>query len=174
MVLKTKRDRDGNITKRKARWVVKGFKQRYRKDYEQTFTGVCKSVTWKLAIALAALFDLEIEQIDAVRAFLNSEADTDIYVKLPLNQKDDQGKPMTNTVCKLLKALYSLKQAPRLWQKKLSNALKELGFKPYTSDQCVYINQKTGILIITYVDDMLVLGKNAGKIKELKRAIVLR
>ena len=79
---------------------------------------------------------------------------------------------MINIVCKLLKALYSLKQAPRLQQKKLSNVLKELGFEPYTSDQCVYINQKTGILIITYVNDILVLGKNARKIKELKRAIV--
>jgi hypothetical protein len=45
LVLRTKRDRDGKILKYKARWVVKGFKQRYSKDYDQTFTGVCKSVT---------------------------------------------------------------------------------------------------------------------------------
>jgi hypothetical protein len=83
LVLKTKRDRDSNITKQKARFVVKGYKQRYGCDYNQTFTGVCKSVTWKLAIALAALFDLEIKQMDTVQAFLNSEANTDIYIELP-------------------------------------------------------------------------------------------
>ena len=44
---------------------------------------MCKNVTWKLAIALVALFDLEIEQMDVVGAFLNSEADTDIYVVVP-------------------------------------------------------------------------------------------
>ena len=83
LVLRTKRDQDSKITKRKARWVVKGFKQQYRKNYEQTFAGVCKSATWKLAIALAALFGLEIEQMDAVGAFLNSKADSDIYVEMP-------------------------------------------------------------------------------------------
>src|SRR5437016_5512251 len=83
LVLKTKRDRDGKILKRKARWVVKGFRQQYGKDFDQTYAGVCKNVTWKLAIALAVLFDLEIEQMDAIGAFLNSEADTDIYVEVP-------------------------------------------------------------------------------------------
>jgi hypothetical protein len=45
LVLKTKRDRDGNIIKQKARFVVKGYEQRYRRDYNQTFAGVYKSVT---------------------------------------------------------------------------------------------------------------------------------
>ena len=40
---------------------------------------------WKLAIALAVLFDLEIKQMDAIGAFLNSEADTDIYVEVLLD-----------------------------------------------------------------------------------------
>jgi hypothetical protein len=83
LILKTKRDRDGKILKRKARWVVKGFRQKYGKDFDQTFASVCKNVTYKLAVALAALFDLKIEQIDVIRAFLNSLADTDIYVEVP-------------------------------------------------------------------------------------------
>src|SRR6202021_354505 len=167
LVLRTKRDQDSKITKRKARWVVKGFEQQYGKDYEQTFAGVCKSATWKLAIALAALFGLEIEQMDAVGAFLNSEADSDIYVEMPPDWKDEKGNMPDSYKwgCKLLKALYGLKQAPRLWQKKLAKALAELGFKPCTSDQCVYINKDTGILIITHVDDMLILGKGKREIK---------
>jgi hypothetical protein len=51
LVLRTKRDRDGKILRHKARWVVKGYEQRYGKDYEQTFAGVCKSATWKIAVA---------------------------------------------------------------------------------------------------------------------------
>jgi hypothetical protein len=74
----------------------------------------------------------------------------------------------------LLKALYRLKQAPRLWQKKLRLALEELGFQPYTSDQCVYFNKETGILIVTYVDDMLIIGKDKGKIKTLKRDLATK
>ena len=33
LVLRKKRDKDGNILKYKARWVVRGFKQQYSKDY---------------------------------------------------------------------------------------------------------------------------------------------
>jgi hypothetical protein len=51
---------------------------------------VCKSVTWKVAVVLAALFDLEIKQMDAMRAFLNSEADTEIYVEVPLGWKEGE------------------------------------------------------------------------------------
>jgi hypothetical protein len=137
---------------------------------------VCKSVTWKLAVALAALFDLEIEQMDAMRAFLNSEADTEIYVEVPPGWKEGETllKDIPEWACKLLKALYGLKQAPRLWQKKLRSALEELGFQPCTSDQCVYFNRKTGILIVTYVDDMLIIGKDKGKIKTLKRDLATK
>jgi hypothetical protein len=42
LVLKTKRDKDGKILKRKARWVVKGFRQQYRTDFIQTFAGVAR------------------------------------------------------------------------------------------------------------------------------------
>ena len=80
---------------------------------------MCKNVTWKLAIALAVLFDLEIEQMDAIGAFLNSEADTDIYVEVPpyWEVEGEVLKDAPEWVCKLLKALYGLKQAPRLWKR---------------------------------------------------------
>ena len=45
LVFKTKRDKDGDIFKYKVRWVVRGFKQVYKKDYDQTFAGVCISAT---------------------------------------------------------------------------------------------------------------------------------
>jgi hypothetical protein len=137
---------------------------------------VCKSVTWKLAVALAALFDLEIEQMDVVGAFLNSMADTDIYVEVPPDWEinEETLKDAPEWACKLLKALYGLKQAPRLWQKELASALQQLGFKACTSDQCVYINKSTGILIVTYVDDMLIIGKDKAKIKALKKSLTRR
>ena len=163
LVLKTKRDRNGNILKYKARWVVKGFEQQYSKDYDQTFVGVYKSATQKLVIALIAFFDLEVEQIDAVQAFLNSQPDVDIYIELPPNWETIDlsiAKDTPEQVYLLLRALYRLKQAPRLWQKKLASVLKQLGFEPCLSNYCVYYNKETGILIVTYVDDMLIVGKS--------------
>ena len=46
------------------------------------FVGVYKNIIWRLVITLIALFDLEIEQIDIVRVFLNLIANRDIYIKV--------------------------------------------------------------------------------------------
>ena len=77
------------------------------------FIGVYKNITQRLAIALIALFDLEIKQIDIVRAFLNLIANRDIYIKVLPNQEVNREilKNALEQVYKLLKALYSLKQA---------------------------------------------------------------
>lgn len=112
--------------------------------------------------------------MDAVQAFLNSQTDVDIYMELPPNWKTiDQtvAKNAPDWVCVLLRALYGLKQVPRLWQKKLAHALNQLGFEPCLSDYGVYYNKKTGILIVTYVDDMLIFGKEMGQIKLLKEGL---
>ena len=47
--------------------------------------GVYKNTIWKLAVTLIALFNLEIKQIDIVKAFLNLIADTDIYIEILSN-----------------------------------------------------------------------------------------
>ena len=188
MVLRTKRGKDNEIIKYKARWVVKGFRQIEGVNFDQTYAGVCKNTTWKLAIALAAKLDLEIHQMDVVGAFLNADADTDIFVQVPPDWNDfradlanvdkSQSKvEMTEPLdwcCKLLKALYGLKQAPRLWQKNLSNALRQLDFEYCASDQCAYINKRTQILIITYVDDMLIIGPDIAEVKVLKTKLANR
>ena len=63
---------------------------------------------------MAALYDLEVEQYDVETAFLNSDADSDIYVKAPLGWKEN-GRVLIDDECmKLIKALYGLKQSPRL------------------------------------------------------------
>jgi hypothetical protein len=54
----------------------------------------------------------------------------------------------------------------------LASALQQLGFEACTSDQCVYINKKTRILIVTYVDDMLIIGKDIAKVKILKKKLI--
>ncbi|KAI0995909.1 Copia protein, partial [Podosphaera aphanis] len=171
LVLKTKRGKEGEILKHKARWVVRGFEQEYGRDYTQTYAGVCRNTTWKIAIALAAKFDLEIEQMDAVTAFLNSDADNDIYVEVPPGWIEPGISSNFSFVCKLEKALYGLKQAPRLWQKHLRSCLAEVGFEPLASDHCLYLNKQTKIIIVTYVDDFLIIGKNIGLINSLKEKL---
>ncbi len=50
--------------------------------------------------------------------------------------------------------------------------LQQLGFKACTSDQYIYINKSTGILIVTYINDILIIGKDKAKIKALKKNLI--
>lgn len=72
-VYKIKRDEKGEITQYKARWVVKGYEQVYRTNYNQTYARVAKTATLKAIFAIAAIGDMEIQQMDAVAAFLNGD-----------------------------------------------------------------------------------------------------
>ena len=47
-VFKLKRGIDGNITRFKARWVVKGYLKQYGIDYDQTFAAVVKPMAFRI------------------------------------------------------------------------------------------------------------------------------
>ncbi len=165
-IYKVKRDKDGNVARHKARWVVKGYEQCFGIDYDQTFAGVAKNSAWKVALSLAAHLDLEVEQMDVITAFLQGDIDEVVHVELPHSYED--GK-----VCRLHRALYGLKQSPRLWQQKLRTTLNKLGYHPLPHDNCIYVTKErlSGIIIVTYVDDFLLLGRDAQKIKALKETL---
>ncbi|GJP79488.1 hypothetical protein CLOP_g10643 [Closterium sp. NIES-67] len=63
-------------------------------------------------------------------------------------------------VCQLLKSLYGIKQAPRLWQQYLHCILTDMGFAQLPHDQGMYCPSRSGdyVLLIIYVDDLLYIG----------------
>ena len=68
----------------------------------------------------------------------------------------------------LKKALYRLKQSPRVWQTKLQDLLKDLGYQPLTSNSAVYINPKERLFVITFVNNYIIIGPDKKNIKALK------
>ena len=90
LVFKTKRDKDSNILKYKARQVIQGFRQQYNKDFDQTYAGVYKSTLQKIILVFVALYDLEIEQINTIAAFLNGDIDGKVYIELLYSQIVDR------------------------------------------------------------------------------------
>src|SRR5579871_854038 len=163
-VYKIKRDSQGNVARYKARWVVKGYEQKYGVDYDETFAGVAKAMALKVLWAFTAQYDLEVEQMDAITAFVQSEVSNEIFVEQPSGFEAEGGPK----VCRLKRALYGLKRSARLWQEKLSRVLQSLGYFPVSADHCIYRNAKTGIIIATYVDDFLIFGPSKDQISELK------
>ncbi|CDF39894.1 unnamed protein product [Chondrus crispus] len=162
-------DANGNIVESaKARLVARGFQQVQGLDYTETYAPVIKFTTIRLLLALVAHYDLELHQMDVVTAFLNGDLDEDIYMEQPEGCID---KSKSDHVCKLLKALYDLKQAHRQWHAKVNDFLiGELGFETSRSDPCLFIKRigNTIMLIALYVDDLLLAGSDIDAIKWMK------
>lgn len=115
-----KRDVNRKVARFKARWIVKGYLQQFGVDFDQTFAAVIKPMAFKVLFTIATFFNLDINQIDIKIAFLYDFIDQLMYVEIP---KGIKSKNNRNIVCKLLKALYSLKQSPQLWYERLSTFL---------------------------------------------------
>ena len=73
-------------------------------------------------------------------------------------------------VCRLKKAIYSLKQAPWAWHSKITQYLHRVGFKMSKSNNCLYVRRDSGslIVIILYVDDLVIGGEHLVDINKVK------
>lgn len=94
----------------KARLVVKGFDQEKGIDFNKIFSPVVKMTTIQIVLGVAAVWDLELEQLDVKTAFLHGDVEEELYMEQP------QGfvkKGHEHLYCRLNRSLYGLKQAPR-------------------------------------------------------------
>ena len=106
-IFKRKMKADGTIEKYKARLVIKGYRQREGLDYFDTYSPVTRITSIRMILAIAALRNLEIHQMDVKTAFLNRDLDEEIYMEQP---KGFSSPGQEKKVCKLVKSLYGLKQ----------------------------------------------------------------
>ncbi|CAA7018700.1 unnamed protein product [Microthlaspi erraticum] len=143
----------------KARWIARGFTQKYGIDYAETFSPVVKSITIRVVLQLAVSCGWTIKQLDVNNAFLHGTLTEEVYVTQPPGFVD---KDRPNHVCRLRKALYGLKQAPRAWYQELRGFLLQLGFQNSVADTSVFVYIKGTDLVYTlvYVDDIVITGSN--------------
>lgn len=169
-VFKTKLDADGNVSKYKARLVIKGYEQKFGVDYTEVYAPVVRLTTIRYLLGIAAKHNLFIEQLDAVCAFLQGDIDVELYMSQPPHYEDGSVQ-----VCKLNKSIYGLKQASRAWNKKLDSYLFEIGFKKSELDPCVYYAHcdNNNILFLTvFVDDILLFYNNENLASKIKKKII--
>jgi hypothetical protein len=159
-VFKIKRKADGSVERFKARLVAKGFDQQNGVDYKETFSHEIKPSTIIIIVALAVHFDWEIRQLDVSNAFLRGSLGEKVYMEQPQGFID---KTTPDFVCRLHKAIYGLKEAPRAWFTRLSTSLLDLGFKASLVDPSlfIYICGKVQIYMLVYVDDLIITGTHS-------------
>jgi hypothetical protein len=144
----------GVIERFKARLVARGFSQQHGVDYEETYSPVMKYKTLRLLLAIVAAYDLELELMDVVTAYLNAALKETVFMQQP--EGFVQGTP-GQLVWRLLKAIYGLKQAGREWNILLDGFVRSLGFVRCVFDTCLYtkLSRTRRIFYLSvYVDDI--------------------
>jgi len=114
-------------------------------------------------MAIVAIFDLNAEQWDVTNAFVQGQLDEVVYTEL-LDGFKEAGLCLL-----LLWPLYGLRRSPRLWQKDLSEKLKDLGLV-CIEGMCIFTNDY--ITVLFFVDDIIPIyhPKNQQKFDEFKEA----
>ena len=109
-------------------------------------------------LALSCHKNFKVYQMDVKSAFFNGKIEEEVYIEqlegFLLSKNIDY-------ICKLKKALYSLKQAPRAWFSRLDNYLKQHGFKRGVTESNLYlkIEDENMVNFVVYVDD-IIFGSN--------------
>jgi histone deacetylase 1/2 len=135
---------DDTIDRYKARLLAKGFKQRHGIDYEETFSPVVNLATIRLVLNIVVSRGWSLRQLDVKNAFLHGILEEEVYMKQPPSFEH----PHTpHFMCKLDKAIYGLKKAPRAWFARLSIKLTALGFVPSKADTSLFLYDKPGVTV---------------------------
>jgi hypothetical protein len=138
--------------------MAQGFEQVEGWDYQETYTAVARADSYRLITAVAVIYNWIIENVNIKTAFLNSNINCNIYIKLPDRQIDQ-----------LLKSLYSLKQALKIWYNTLNAVLSDMGFITLLTDASVYIQSSThysnrttyiapDLILSIHIDDIYIAG----------------
>ena len=95
--------------------------------------------------------------MDVKTMFLNGIIEEEVYIEQP------EGFKIFNSeshVCRLERALYWLKQAPRAWYTQIDNYFTGLGFTKSEADENLYQIVVEGklLIIVLYVDDLILTG----------------
>ena len=151
-----KRNKNGVLTRFKARLCAQGFSQVPYLDYHLTYSHTIRYETLRTLFAVASLLGLKLTGTDIKTAYLHGMLKEVIFMKQPpLFEK--YGPNGEELVCRLIRSIYGLKQSGACWEIRLAQALIKYGFKNCLNDPCLWKvkNSKGYALVAVYVDDLV-------------------
>ena len=148
----------------RARLVALGYSQIPGVDYTDNFAPAAHDVSFRIALARMMMEKVDSLVMDVETAFLYGDIDEEIFMKSPVGMEDILLGSSTEDCYQLLKGIDGLCQAARQFWKNVMDIMKKgpFGFTVSPADSCMLFKEnELGIcIIIMYVDDMLIIGKN--------------
>ena len=136
-VLTVKVDKNGFFSKFKARWVCRGFQDKFAWD-QQTDSPTATRYGFRLVAQCAANHYWDLFHLDLKTAFLQGEhynlSSRSVVLQLP---PDIGLPPWMVGLC--LRPVYGLNDAPRRWWNRLDKFLRSVGLEPTRADRCTYV-----------------------------------
>ena len=81
---------------------------------------------------MLGMIPIQMNVVDTYLESALSQIEQPIYMRIPQGCIVREG-----LVCKILKSLYGLKQAGRLWNKMITEFFREIGFIPTNTNSCI-------------------------------------
>jgi hypothetical protein len=141
----------------KYRIVVLGNLDYHNWSKESTAAPVMSQLELRLLTSLATFHRRVLKNCDVKQAFIQSSLPSDevYYVKPPVGCHHSP----PGTYWRLLRSLYDLRRAPKLWFEKLCNHLKGMGLKNSETSDCLFvgnlIEDGPPIYVGVYVDEII-------------------
>lgn len=115
----------------------------------------------RLLLAYVSTTSCELVAFDIKTAFLHGDIDCEKYISLPPGISGNRQEK----VCKLNKALYGLRTAPKCWFRIPDKYSQSVGFVPSVRERCLYTKKSNTLhaILLVYVDDILLLTLTEGE-----------
>jgi hypothetical protein len=117
-------------------------------------------------LAFALTFGWTICSIDFASAFVQAKLKDQVWIHLPPGFRSLKGDGMC--LC-LVKSLYGLLVAPRLWFEHLQDGLLAIGLIQSKYNQCLFYG--ADILVACYSDDLPIVAKNEAAVERFLSAL---
>lgn len=155
---------DGTIDRYKTHLVAYGFTQTYAIDYFETFSPFARVNSIWILFSLAINQRCPLHQLNVKNAFLFGDLEKQVYME----QHPVYVAHRKTWVCKLMKAIYGLKQNPCAWFTKFNKVIKQVRFKMCNANHSIFARQipKGCVILAVYVDDILLIGSDSARIEE--------
>ena len=110
-IFKNKTDESGCVIRNKAHLVSQGYAQVEGVDFDETFAPMARLEAIHLLLSISCFQKFKLYEMDVKSAFMNGYLNEEVYIAQPKGFVDYE---FPQYVYKRNKALYRLKQAPRL------------------------------------------------------------